>query len=1095
MKKLLCLLLSCLLAFSAPAVVIAGAEDSQDVSAPRNENLLSAPGPQVKGILGHITEALAEKTKDIVEKEIILSLEDMADEGSETANGLLGLFYSATDYTINEIYEISKETLETVNEIDDEMDALTVRVEELYAEIQKGFAQNAYNDAARDLDAAYSRIQPLWQMYTKILDATSPDLPVAKRLSEVELRTYTDDLMKAVRQTYGSVSGETSFKSDFSLIHNAMYSPSGRTTFTDAQIALSRLELPFEHQVNEPARAAFNYGAALETMLLRLYQEYAGYVLSNADPSTPHDPQADAFADTGNQVIRNLNTQAEGCDVFNLMQPDAIETTIQLKSGDELPAYHVIVNADRHEYMIGRDTIQLRHTYMAYGTSDGTNQQHCDPTHEDELFTADGRWYIPPTETEMKTLFTPTITNPGSWLSDSGGLSLPQHDALMLADVNHVSEDAHKMDLNTYESFDQGLLDSHHLTGDSDKITLNSYHDLYKKERKIKWTSRSAEIECEDTEALCVFFDKHNQSGGIPVDDNGYLAPSDPTTLPGEVYLADGDGINLTKLGSTDLLGKTITVSGNVTILGGGRTYQNVQLRLEENARLTIDHLNIDQQNRSLSACDVWGSNAEMTVVGPCTFRGGSGLYFQNSQLTVYPGDDTASLALDGDTGVNTYFDQPNGSDLVCHDLSLTIHGSQYGVHGFNFGGIFYNCNVAIDGGSIDICGGDPNGHDWYKYSNILCTDTSITTAHNTRQNGFISLDHSTYNYDTPYKLDIRTGDGKNNKSSSDIYFSITGRDQWDNTVTTNQVNITDMAGGDHFGKAGTDIIYPVLNRYIWSIDYISLVNTGDDAWYPRAIFIENYLEADPYYHSVYIDAWVETKNYEYRFAPASSPDSTDVYLSDERTISLLEAGKTPGLLTMNAKPEYAVSPKIFEALNRLNQALCYNILDEDNDLLYSWLFEGDTLSRTGIAASLGIDIEKISGIDGSGLPALTGKNGLLLHFDHEGDLPGPSRVRINMTKQGYTTGETFGLFRLSEDGKTLEPVAQNLTVDEQGFVTITLDHCSDYALIKTGIGNLAPQTTANPKTGTPAEPWLWGALMLLCAGAGLALYKGRKSL
>ncbi len=494
-----------------------------------------------RGLITGLTESLSGRAKELLETQIVLALEDMSENGSEFAGGLLFFFNNATDYTLNEIYETVLETLEVVNEIDDEVDALTVRVEELFSEIKKGFAQNAYNDCAEDLDAVYGRLAPLWEDYTALLaeaDGKAADGEITEA-EQNEIKDKTDRLMREVYRIYGPL-GTSSFAEDLELVHNAMYSPSGRTTFTDAQIELSRLNLPFEHQIVDEATAAFNYGAALQTALLWLYGEYSNYMLD--DDAVLNDPRVteNSFAAVGNQTISNLNMQADKCGINELMTPEEVETSITLADGTVLPAYHVIVNADGHEYMIGRETLNLGSVVTSYG-SDGDS--YYQPNHEGKLASADGRWYIPATESEMKTLFTPTITNPGSWLSDQGGLSLPQHDALLLADISQKTESRLNGVQKQYiYSFDQGMLDSHRLTGDRDKVTANSYHSIDEGEDAIKWASRSEEIPYRETEMLYVFFDKNNQTAGIPTDDNGFLAPSDATTLPDEIYLGPRRG-------------------------------------------------------------------------------------------------------------------------------------------------------------------------------------------------------------------------------------------------------------------------------------------------------------------------------------------------------------------------------------------------------------------------------------------------------------------------------------------------------------------------------------------------------------------------
>ncbi len=1038
-----------------------------------------------RGIIGRIREPLSERAKELLETQIVLALEDMSEDGSEFAGGLLFFFYNATDYTLVEIYETVLETLEVVNEIDDEVDALTIRMEELFDEIERGFAQNAYNDCAEDLDAVYGRLAPLWEDYTALLaeaDAKAEDGEISEP-EELAIQGKTKELMQDIYAVYGPF-GVSSFESDLELVHNAMYSPSGRTTFTDAQIELSRLNLPFEHQIVDEAAAAFNYGAALQTALLWLYGEYSNYMLSN--DTVLNDPQVTLhpFAAVGDQTIENLNAQAEKSGINELMTPEEVETSITLADGTVLPAYHVIVNADGHEYMIGRETLRLGSAVTSYSRENDIYRQ---PSHEGKLTSADGRWYIPATESEMKTLFTSTITNPGSWLSDQGKLSLPSHDALLLADISQKTESRLNGIQKQYiYSFDQGMLDSHHLTGDRDKVTANSYHDIVDEDTSVKWAGRSEEILFQDTELLYVFFDKSNQTAGIPTDDNGFLAPSDPTTLPDEIYLGEGSGLNLTKLNSTDMLNKVVVVSGNAAILGGGRTYQNLQIQMRPGADLTVDGLNIDHKNMNKAAVDVYASDAKLTVRGECSFRGGAGMYLdKDSVLDVKGEGEGAAITIAGTWGFNVHEDSYGnflGPTTARFDgLAVSVQGTEYGLRGLYWMEC-RNCDVYISGDKCDLYTRTTGGVNCYFY------DCNVTIAHNTKKDHHVNVkisESTAINTPVSYKIKTATSYVKNAESKSDIYLYLTGTDRSGNTVTTNGVNITDLAGGK-FTNNSYDNFYTDFDVYLTDIDYITLVNKGSDAWYPDWIEITNDYELpnpetgeECYYHFK-VDSFIDTKNYEYRFthdgkrnAPATVGSTQPI--SDEELIAMLEKAGAPSTLQTTVDDGHTVSAQVLAALKRLGQRLQYAVTDADGNTLYQWKFDGTKITDASLLTRLGITIAKTQEDDYGGL--LAGKDGLVLRFAHDGLLPGGTQVRVNAARHGYAEGDIFTLYHIGDGA--LKTAAEGLAVGEDGFVTLEISHCSDYALVKTGTGG-----SANPKTGDGRDIAPWLALTAAAAGA-----------
>ncbi|NCB31204.1 MAG: hypothetical protein EOM66_07320 [Clostridia bacterium] len=91
----------------------------------------------------------------------------------------------------------------------------------------------------------------------------------------------------------------------------------------------------------------------------------------------------------------------------------------------------------------------------------------------------------------------------------------------------------------------------------------------------------------------------------------------------------------------------------------------------------------------------------------------------------------------------------------------------------------------------------------------------------------------------------------------------------------------------------------------------------------------------------------------------------------------------------------------------------------------------------------------------------------LMLQFIHSGPLPGTAQVSIYVGTQ-YAGQSLQYLYYNPQAGK-LEPM-QTATVDTNGYITVTQDHCSSYAVTFYGPIDI-------PKTGD-SEPGIWGWLI-----------------
>ncbi len=95
------------------------------------------------------------------------------------------------------------------------------------------------------------------------------------------------------------------------------------------------------------------------------------------------------------------------------------------------------------------------------------------------------------------------------------------------------------------------------------------------------------------------------------------------------------------------------------------------------------------------------------------------------------------------------------------------------------------------------------------------------------------------------------------------------------------------------------------------------------------------------------------------------------------------------------------------------------------------------------------------------------GNHGLVVSFGHHGILPAQARVRIYVGDQkGVKAGDQVYLYHYNSEAGKLEalPNSTNYKVDEDGYISIDLIHCSDYVILPKEAGgkdviSLADQT------------------------------------
>lgn len=129
------------------------------------------------------------------------------------------------------------------------------------------------------------------------------------------------------------------------------------------------------------------------------------------------------------------------------------------------------------------------------------------------------------------------------------------------------------------------------------------------------------------------------------------------------------------------------------------------------------------------------------------------------------------------------------------------------------------------------------------------------------------------------------------------------------------------------------------------------------------------------------------------------------------------------------------------EKVKGKKQYVVFQAEDEAETVLYSWEFYGDDLKDT---------FDMNFAIEG-GTKAFDGckygdsSNTVYLSFAHEGDLPGEATINYGVG-DFFDKDDTINLYLYNEEEGIVELVQEDLAY-ENGYVTMTLDHCSKYLL------------------------------------------------
>lgn len=128
----------------------------------------------------------------------------------------------------------------------------------------------------------------------------------------------------------------------------------------------------------------------------------------------------------------------------------------------------------------------------------------------------------------------------------------------------------------------------------------------------------------------------------------------------------------------------------------------------------------------------------------------------------------------------------------------------------------------------------------------------------------------------------------------------------------------------------------------------------------------------------------------------------------------------------------------------------------------YSWTFVGDQVSADGpnLAFDPTITVSKLGTGDVANIMKQA-KDGLVMEFAHEGELPGEASIYVKVDGS-FADGTELGLFLYNEDSKRFESVQGGVKV-EGGYASFKTDHCSSWAFSTDDLTSYAVEETNTP--------------------------------
>ena len=144
------------------------------------------------------------------------------------------------------------------------------------------------------------------------------------------------------------------------------------------------------------------------------------------------------------------------------------------------------------------------------------------------------------------------------------------------------------------------------------------------------------------------------------------------------------------------------------------------------------------------------------------------------------------------------------------------------------------------------------------------------------------------------------------------------------------------------------------------------------------------------------------------------------------------------------------VPPAAFDCLKDAGISLEVSKKSSDGTVAYTWDFDANALDETTVTNGINTKIDVFENAEGYAdkkvVESLTNPDAktCVVAFAHDGALPKDTKVTINVGDQ-YADGTTVYYYHINKETNALELI--NSVKVQDGMVTLTLSHCSDYVI------------------------------------------------
>lgn len=179
---------------------------------------------------------------------------------------------------------------------------------------------------------------------------------------------------------------------------------------------------------------------------------------------------------------------------------------------------------------------------------------------------------------------------------------------------------------------------------------------------------------------------------------------------------------------------------------------------------------------------------------------------------------------------------------------------------------------------------------------------------------------------------------------------------------------------------------------------------------------------------------------------------------------------QVPSIIANNTNSSVSVSvslpAEVLQTAKDTQKDLTFSISDAQSGReLYSWSFSGASFNQSispVAPVNLALSVTPVAGNSSPAAVAANSSTGVIVGFARNGLLPALAAVRVYVGNQaGVTPNSGMYLYYYNSSSNLLENMPQGrYTVDSNGYVTLTIAHCSEYVLLPDKAKNSYPVTS-----------------------------------